>query len=342
MIKELKPEEKERWDEFVKNHPNSLISHLYDWKRIEYFYPKATKIIHLIAEEDNKIVGVMSFFIQNRKITSHSGFLVLNKNAKVIQEEFMVFLDTYTKKERLIGIQILSEPNTIPDEQMSWLLNYGYERKISKTVILSLIPSLDEIWKNLHKSARTDVRKATKNGVKVVKATRGEEVEDFYELYLAMCKTNKIKPHPISFYYTFWDYFKDHCDFFFATYEGKKIATALISKYNKKAVYLSGPSLTEYRHLSPNHLVQWNIITYLKENGFESYELGAAGHDSPDSKVKGIARFKMSLGELGDNITWTKYRTNYARKIDELYQKIPLGKRVIIDILNRKREVKKG
>lgn len=334
MIKELKPEGKERYDVFVKNHPNSLISHLYNWEKIEYFYPKVTKIIHLIAEEDKKIVGVLPFFIQNRKITSHSGFLVYNKNAKPAQQEFMNFLDEYMKKGRLFGVQILSEPNMIPDKQMSWLLNYGYERKTSKTVILLLKPSLDEIWKNLRKSVRTDVRKATKGGVKVVKATRREEVEDFYELYLAMCKTNKINPHPISFYYAFWDYLNDYCNIFFATYEGKKIATALISKYNKKAVYLSGPSLTEYRHLRPNHLIQWKIITYLKEKGYELYELGAAGYDSPDSKVKGIARFKMSWGELGDNITWTKYRTNYARKIDELYQKISLGKRVIIDLVN--------
>ena len=336
IIRELKTEEKERWDEFVKNHPDGLISHLYDWEKIEYFYPNVTKFVHLIAEKNDKIIGILPFFIQGKKIILHGGPLVSNENVETIQEELISFLDNYMKKERLIGVRISSEPNAIPEEKMSWLLNYGYGKKINKAVILSLKPSLDEIWKNPRKSVRTDVRKATKKGVKVVKATRREEVKDFYELYLAMCKTNKINPHPISFYYTFWDYFKDYCDIFFATYEGKKIAAALISKYNRKAVYLSGPSLTEYRHLTPNHLIQWNIITYLKENEFESYELGAAGPDSPDPKVRGIARFKMSWGELCDNIIWTKYRTNFVRKIEEWNQKFSLGKRVLIDLLNEK------
>lgn len=336
-IRELKTGEEEEWDEFVRNHPDSLISHLYYWNKIykDANPDKKIKFLDLIAEENDEIIGIMPNLIRDRKIISEGGPCIKNKNIEYVRSKFIEYVEKYMKKENLISSQISSDPNTLLKEDMEWLSNYGYLKNIGHSVVLSLKPPLDEIWKNIPRKRRPkrNVGRARKKGVKIIKATKKEDMIEFHKLVVARDeRKHRGSGYPLSFYYTLWDILKIHynmCDIYFAEYEGKKISGAIITKYNKKAVYFGAASLKEFWHLSPNHLLTWQIISDLKEEGFEVYDLDGVGPDSPDPQVRGIAEFKMSWGgELCENIRWIKYRSSLLKIIDQLKLKIILSMRI--------------
>jgi len=72
----------------------------------------------------------------------------------------------------------------------------------------------------------------------------------------------------------------------------EKIAAAIILAYKGAAVYSSGASLEEHLRYRPNNLIQWHLISFLKQKGHKWYEVGGAQPFSHDSKLKGIYMFK--------------------------------------------------
>jgi len=330
-FRELKPGEEEEWDEFVFNHPNSRIFHLYHYQNLLKTPYKCQKFIHLVAKEGDEIVGIMPNYIANRKMVSRGGILV-KEGYDDLKTDFLRFVEKYIRSRNLFASFIYPD-STIPREHLQFLRIYGYEEKISKTVILSLRPSLDEIWKNLNRKNRNAIRKAKKSGVKVVKAKRREDMEDYYKLDVSAGKRKHRSFYPLSYYYDAWEILKEHyhvMDVYFAELDGKRIAGVRVNKFNKRAYYSSGHFLAEYGKYQPNNLIHWTIISDLKEEGFETYELGLVGPDSPDPQVRGIAHFKMSWGgDVLDYVTYIKYKSLLSKEIDQVMTLIPIGLRII-------------
>ena len=76
----------------------------------------------------------------------------------------------------------------------------------------------------------------------------------------------------------------------------EKIAAAIILAYKGTAVYNSGASLEEHLRYRPNNLIQWHVISFLKQKGHKWCEVGGVPPFSHDPKLKGIYMFKKGWG----------------------------------------------
>ena len=85
---------------------------------------------------------------------------------------------------------------------------------------------------------------------------------------------------------------KNFIRLFFAEYEGRKIATALVSSFAHKATYLHGASDNEYRQLMAPQLLQWEIIKTVKSEGAHLYDF----YGIDEQKWPGVTRFKQGFG----------------------------------------------
>ncbi len=85
---------------------------------------------------------------------------------------------------------------------------------------------------------------------------------------------------------------KNFIRLFFAEYEGRKIATALVSSFARKATYLHGASDNEYRQLMAPQLLQWEIIKTMKAEGANLYDF----YGIDEQKWPGVTRFKQGFG----------------------------------------------
>ena len=86
-----------------------------------------------------------------------------------------------------------------------------------------------------------------------------------------------------------------------ALFEKDVVGFSYIFTYKNKAYYGSACSDPEYPELPISHVLNWKTIEWLKEHGFEYYEIGwqhytPLPHDFPSKKETAISFFKRGFG----------------------------------------------
>lgn len=173
------------------------------------------------------------------------------------------------------------------------------------TVIIDTAPSLDEIMASFNQKGRNALRRAEREGVKTrpVEATE-ENMQIMFDL-LATTAAGRFDSSLRSFdyYKTFWHNYTryGHGSLFFAEYDGRIIAGAFCMYLGKKGLYKDGASLREKVVYGASHLLQWEVIKWMKERGVTSYDLCGSPHstqiNNTDNPFHGIGRFKTSFNK---------------------------------------------
>jgi len=81
------------------------------------------------------------------------------------------------------------------------------------------------------------------------------------------------------------------------------VASILVLKHGRSATYQIGWTNEKGRAHSANHLLLWEVLNVLKNNGVKELDLGGIN----DDRAKGIKKFKEGLG--GDTITLVGHYT---------------------------------
>ncbi|MBU3906873.1 MAG: peptidoglycan bridge formation glycyltransferase FemA/FemB family protein [Nanoarchaeota archaeon] len=163
------------------------------------------------------------------------------------------------------------------------------------TIIVDLIPSLDEIKKNLHKDARWGIGKAEKEGLKVEQTDREEDWKEFYEIYKNTMKEGGIMPSSL-------EKLKENTStFLVCKKEGRIIAGAGIwfrNVYSKEIPRLYfNASLKDFQSLQPNNLLYWSCIVWSKEKNYKEFDLGGWQINAREH-LQGVNKFKEKWGSV--------------------------------------------
>lgn len=325
-IFELKYGDIEEWDKFVFSHPNSQFYCLYSYQPLLKVPLGIRKIVNLLAKDGDEIVGIMPNYVVDKQLISQGGIL-LKDGYEDLKLGFLRFVNKYVKDNKLHVSIVYPTFYSTKNEQLN-----GYEDVFLKMVVLSLEPSLEDIWKGLNRKNRNAIRKAKKSCIKITKAQGRKDMEDYHSFDVSAGKRKHRRSYPLSYYYDIWDVLKEQyhvMDVYFAELDGKRIAGVIVFKFHNKSHYGSGYFLHEYGSYQPNNLLHWQIISDLKKEGFESYNLNTVGLDSPDPQVRGIAHFKMSWGgDLVDYAYYVRYRSWFTKKLDQTNVLVPMVLRI--------------
>ena len=160
------------------------------------------------------------------------------------------------------------------------------------TLVLNLENSEAELLAAMHQKTRYNIRLAEKKGVKIVPGTAAD-FPDFWRLLQATSERDDFRLHGQGHYrHLFQAIGRGLISAYFAEYEGRKIAAALVATFAGKATYLHGASDNEYRQAMAPNLLQWEIIKAAKRAGCQSYDF--YGIDAV--KWPGVTRFKLGFG----------------------------------------------
>lgn len=185
----------------------------------------------------------------------------------------------------------------------------GRPMQPQRTVALDLSKSEDQLLLAMHEKTRYNIHLAGKKGVvvtKVLHRSAAEDFEVFWSLLKITSQRNKFHTHGRRHYELLVEtrspYFSN--ELFFAEYEGKPIAAALVNFYQPTfgvpgvATYLHGASSNEARSVMAPYALHWHIAIEAKQRGFGRYDLW--GID--EKKWPGLTRFKRGFG--GDEIAY--------------------------------------
>lgn len=155
----------------------------------------------------------------------------------------------------------------------------------------------EEVFSSFSSKTRYNIRLASRKGV-VVREGGTKDLPAFHEIMKTTGERDGFFIRSFAYFENLYQSFSDkHKKLYFAEYNGKPISAVLIIFYARKAWYLYGGSLNEYRNVMPNYLLQWTSIQEALRRGCVYYDfrglLGCKGEK--DSPGYGLYRFKKGF-----------------------------------------------
>jgi lipid II:glycine glycyltransferase (peptidoglycan interpeptide bridge formation enzyme) len=167
------------------------------------------------------------------------------------------------------------------------------------TLCVDLRPSEAAILSRMKPKGRYNIRLAQKHGVAVIEDPSDLGLAAFLEIYEATATRQGLRAKPTDYFQKllFLLSSRHQGSLYFATYQGQRLAAALVVYFGRRATYFFGGSREEYREVMAPYLLHFEIMRAAKAMGHESYDLwGVAPNDDPDHPWHNISVFKRKFG----------------------------------------------
>jgi hypothetical protein len=178
------------------------------------------------------------------------------------------------------------------------LLPYpGPTRERQTNYVRDLDVPEEELWLGVESKVRSNVRRARKEGVRVVVDTRGEHLQDFLRIY-----HGTMERRDSAAWYRFdADFFSGlhaalpgRYAYVMAEHEGRIVSADLLLLSADSGYYFLGGTDRDSFSARPNDLVKFEAMSWLRHSGRSSYVLG--GGVQPKD---GLERYKRGFAPRG-------------------------------------------
>ena len=163
-----------------------------------------------------------------------------------------------------------------------------------RTFLLDLGPGLEELRRSLDKKWRNQLARAEKNKLTVIAGTGSSEFRTFCLMYNEMRrrKTFETTVDVEEFARIQEDLAEPHrMRILLCEDRGVPLAGLVASAMGDSAIYMLGATSDDGLNSKGAYLLQWTLIQWLKDNGFQWYDLG--GIDAEQNP--GVYHFKSGL-----------------------------------------------
>jgi lipid II:glycine glycyltransferase (peptidoglycan interpeptide bridge formation enzyme) len=184
------------------------------------------------------------------------------------------------------------------------LVKARHDVQISRaTIIVDLRPPEDDLLASFKPKCRYNIRLAQRRGVTVVPVPLDRDNID--TMYALMASTRDRAGFTLRSKEYFSGYWRLHAaagqgQLFFASLGDEVLAGVFATFIGAKAWYKDGGSTKEHAAVMAPHLLQWEVMRWLRARGIESYDLVAvppASELTPSHPLFGLYRFKSGFSE---------------------------------------------
>jgi len=233
--------------------------------------------------------------IKHNLLFNKSYFYSPRCGGNFLLESFLGEIRKIAKKENSIFLKIEPSFARATDGKPLYLEEFGFIKghniQPSKTLILNIEKSEQELLEQMHYKTRYNIQLARKRGVEI-RNPKSEirNFEEFWKLMKQTSKRDKFHPHPKEYYKKLLQI--PGVELFVAEYQGRVIAANIVLFYERAVIYLHGASDYKHRNLMAPFLLQWSQILEAKKRGCIEYDFW--GID--EKKWPGVTRFKKGFG----------------------------------------------
>lgn len=233
---------------------------------------------------------------------------VLDWTDKPVVDQVLASLAAYASEQGLLLLKIdpdIPANNAVGRIAGARLVHQGWRAsfeqiQLRNTMVLDLGPDLDQLMKQMKPKWRYNIQLAVRRGV-TVREAHDDDWPLMWEMYAETAARDGFVIRERPYYLEVWAQFKDAGLSWplVAEVNGVPIAMAIPFHYGNCVWYMYGASRVVYRHLMPNHLLQWEIIRRAKAAGCTRYDLWGAPDrlDTSDPRW-GLYRFKEGFGAV--------------------------------------------
>lgn len=326
-IKQLTPEDYEKWDAYVEQHANTSLYHFTKWfSLIQSLFNHSVYAFY--KEQNNTVTGVLPLVRIKSKIfgdyyvsmpyVNYGGILADND---VIKKELFEYANDYVTDEGGSHIEYrhtFEMDNDIP------------VRTDKVLMILSLPETEEELWKAIGSKLRAQVKRPQREGVSV-KHGGSELVDDFYYVFSRNMRDLGTPVYSKKLFTSIIDSFGDNVHIVVVySKEGEPAAAGYTIGYRGRLEIPWASALRKYNRISVNMMLYWEILKYAIEEKYKEFDFGRSTIDA------GTYRFKKQWGAQPQQLYWhywlrdggeppqmNPHNPKYQLAI-KLWQKLPL------------------
>lgn len=317
-----RPEEKDRFNDFVSRHPKGHFLQRWEWGEVKRF--TGWQPLPLMAEREGEMVAAMLILKRRLPLPGVNRCIFYAPRGPVASIDDAQTLAALFAGARKLGrehgaIFLKIDPDIRCDQPgfCDILRANGFHRNetgldfegVQPAFVfrLDITPAEEALLAAMHQKTRYNIRLAARKGVVIREATGKEELPVFYEILEETARRDHFLIRGYEYFEQIWDQMVPPglAKFFMAEYEGDVISSALAFFLGDKAWYSYGASANRQRNLMPNYLIQWEMIRHARQWGAALYDFRGVSGDylNEDNPLYGLYRFKKGFnGEFTEFI----------------------------------------
>ncbi len=293
--------DKQQLNDFAGGQPHAQFLQSWQWGE---FQKEVSGVIwrigvveaggHLVASaklvKKQLPMGRSYFYCGRGPVAGSEKLEVRSKKEDEIINYLFYEIEKVAKQEGVMFLRF--EPvHEFPISNFQFPISKTIDVQPSKTLLLDLTRSEEELLKDMHQKTRYNIRLAEKKGVKVVEAG-ANRFEEFWQLLVSTGDRDEFNLHGRSYYQAMLKMDSSFVKLLFAEYQGKPLAGNLAVFFGDTATYVHGGSSNQNREAMVPYALQWHNIKLAKHSGYKYYDF----HGIDETKWPGVTRFKMGFG----------------------------------------------
>jgi lipid II:glycine glycyltransferase (peptidoglycan interpeptide bridge formation enzyme) len=287
----------------VVSLPYSHVLQSWEWGEFKRKY--GWRPTRLLFEEDGRIRAAAS--ILTRQVLRF-GVMYVPKGPALDYSDSRLLgavldaIEQAARRERAIFVKI--DPDVAADAPVvATLWARGWrpsteQIQFRNTITLDLTCPPEELLAAMKPKTRYNIRLAARRGVEVVPG-RLDNIPQFYRLYVETGTRDGFIVRPFAYYQDAWSAFIEAglAKLLLARYRGQVIAGLIVFRFGPTAWFMYGASTSAHRDVMPNHLLQWEAISWARAQGCTRYDFwGAPDRFDEGDPLWGVYHFKEGFG----------------------------------------------
>lgn len=239
----------------------------------------------------------------------YGGFIVVGNNIESLNKEYT----DYCNKNAIVSEFVRFHPvlnNKVKLSSMYDIIDLG------PTITMD-ISDKGLIWQNLSSKNRNMIRKAIKEGVEIRKGNDKVLFDTFIDMYSKIMDKNNADDYYYfqkEFYDSIREDYSNKSTIFYALYENRIIAMAIILYANTGMHYHLSAIDMDYKSKAASNLLLYEVACWGHDKGFKSFHLGGGVGSKEDS----LYSFKKAFNKNSNTVF------SIGRKVfnKEIYDKL--------------------
>ena len=183
----------------------------------------------------------------------------------------------------------------------SHIINYVFNNENTKSSLeIDLERNMEDLYRNIRKGHKSDIKKAIKSGMRVEELRDGSELSSFISVYLKMCKARMMGGHSANEIEGICNYLIQHKkgQILLAKDANNIVVGGAILVFQGVSVrYLISASDPDRRDLPMTHLVIYMALKSAKTDNFKYFDFWGYNHFAEkDNQIFNINSFKKGFG----------------------------------------------
>lgn len=312
------------WDYFCSQSDDAWFWHTTKWLDYCLSYGRgrfnAENVSFFMKDESGALIAICPLLLEKNLLEGNSSVLefetagdygivpAFNNDLSDIQREkilkgLFIKVDSLAAEFGVARASFRMTPLSRKRTEFNWLTKWGFFDNSINSQLIDLDLDLEILWKVIRKGHKYDIKRGQKCFQVKIYDQDAITKEIFEQYRFLHHKAAGRVTRPIETFEMMYDWIKDGNGVLVsASKDGNFAGFSYIILYKDSAYYVSASDNPDLeRNIPVYHVMQWELIRWLKERRFKKYEIGIQQFSSqifdfPSEKEINISFFKRGFG----------------------------------------------